>query len=332
MAEPLDSLAKLLSDYPNMGPGALVLAGATIGFTVGWGVWQARNSHLKQVNESLKEVLADKVPISSIAHLFRPRRPRLGPSIVAVCLVGAAIGAVIWYFQGIASSKTPVATVVHDPPTAEQIRQAAGEELAKVSKERDDLRGQNDSLKRENDNLRQAKLSPPPPTQSNLTADEIATKIEVWASIDRRMDDLARILNRGYSMLDTWVADARSNGVAEVQRAEELAASVSMYRTKLDNLRSTYIGFSDIAEALAEAAIPPGKPPIPGTLFDRLLRSTTGFAQELASVGNPLPDNLEDIMRARTGAVRRDLNAVREWQSTTRQTSNAKRSELEKSK
>jgi hypothetical protein len=166
--------------------------------------------------------------------------------------------------------------------------------------------------------LRRINPLPAQPPQSNLTADQIATKIDVWASIDQQMNSLARILNEGYSMLDTWVSNSRSDHAAATKRAQALAESVSQYRAQLDNLRRTYIEFPDIAETLKEAINPPGRPTEDSTIFDRLLRSTGGFAQELGSLGDPLPENLENVMRARAGAVRRDLNAVREWQSKTR--------------
>jgi hypothetical protein len=126
MVDLVETFDKLRLEYPTMSASALIAAGIGIGCTVGWLWWKQQNSHLKQVNEHLKDALAEKVPVGSIAHLLKTpgRRPKLGPAIVAICLVGVAIGAVIWYVQsGTASSVVP--TVVHDPPTDEQIKTAA---------------------------------------------------------------------------------------------------------------------------------------------------------------------------------------------------------------
>ncbi|MGB7101319.1 MAG: hypothetical protein WBD95_21450 [Xanthobacteraceae bacterium] len=246
MADPLDTLSTLLTDYPHMGPGALILAGASIGLAIGWVLWQQRNSHLKQVNDDLKDALAGKLPVESVAHLLKPRRSKLGPAIVTICLLGAAIGAIIWYFQS-APPLNAAATVVHDPPTAEQIKQAAGKELAKLGEERNDLRRQRDALQQQlqstiqqRDNaLRQANLPPAEPAPK-LSPSEIATKIGVWNTIDQRMNILSRLLNQGYILMDRWEENARSDRGNLAKNIGSLSASIEQFRSKLDELRNLY--------------------------------------------------------------------------------------------
>lgn len=158
----------------------------------------------------------------------------------------------------------------------------------------------------------------PSPPKSNLSATEIATKIGVWTSINRQMDDLAKLLNRGYPMHDTWLADVRSDRGTEIKNIEALGASFEIFRAKLDKLRELYVNDTDIATALRPVALPPGRPLPPYTIFRSLNNSIDALASELRGVNDPVPENIEATMFSFTGALKRSLDAMRDWQGEVR--------------
>jgi hypothetical protein len=116
-----------------------------------------------------------------------------------------------------------------------------------------------------------------------LNADEIETKIAIWKSIQLQMDDLTSIINRGNNMLATWARDFKSNPSNEIGIVNDLANYVTNFRAKLARMRDDYISYADVADTLNEVVISGGRPPVPGTVFDRLTRSIDGFAQVLRS-------------------------------------------------
>ena len=174
---------------------------------------------------------------------------------------------------------------------------------------------------------------PPPVTpfpQERLSSEDIATKIGVWRGVDQQLNDLARVLNAGYLMLDTWLPDTVASRLEEIKKVEALGASVVKLRADFERLRNAYVTYADIADTLKEVAISGGRPPIPGTVFDRLIRSIDAFATQLGTFSDQLPENFEDKMRPYVGALTRDLNLVREWQSTIRQAAAANEKQLSK--
>jgi hypothetical protein len=158
----------------------------------------------------------------------------------------------------------------------------------------------------------------PPSPKSNLSATEIATRIGVWNSINRQMDDLAKLLNKGYAIHDTWLVDARSDRGTEIKNIEALGASFETFRAKLDKLRDLYVNDTDIATALRPVALPPGRPLPPYTIFHSLNNSIEALASELRGVTDPVPENIEATMFSFTGAFKRSLDAMRDWQGEVR--------------
>jgi len=96
------------------------------------------------------------------------------------------------------------------------------------------------------------------------------------------------------------VARCPVQSVGGNNKAEALAKSVSNFRVKLETLRNSYFNYVDVAEALKEAAISGGRPQVPGSIFDRLLRSIDGFAQQVRS------DDHSSKSLTSIGALKRD--------------------------
>ena len=176
----------------------------------------------------------------------------------------------------------------------------------------------------------QTPQTPAQPSQADLSAEDIATKIDVWNSVNQQMNDLSKILNSGYVMLETWLLDAQSNRSAEIAKANTLESAVANFKVKLERLRNGYTNFPDIAAALQQTVISGGRPAVPGTIFDSLIRSIGAFQGQLGSLPDPLPPDLENEMRPYVGALRRDLNAVSDWQSKTGETARVQGSKLSK--
>jgi hypothetical protein len=325
MADPLDALSKLLSEYRDMTPVALVVTGISIGLAGGWAFWQQQNSNLRQENTSLKEAVAEKLPADLVAHLLTPRERILAKFVGATTLTGLILAG-IWYFQSSPATKA-VVTVIHVPATSEQIKQAAGGELAKLGEDRDDLRRQRDALQQQlqstiqqRDNaLRQANLPPAEPAPK-LTPAEIATKIGVWNAINQRMNALSALLNQGYASMDHWEERARLDRGGLTKNIGALAASIEQFRAKLDELRNLYGQDKEITTILLPVYVPGGRIAPTATIFLSLPNSLSQFSSHLRELPEPLPEDIGNEMIPYVGAVMRDLNAIRDWQSHVRQT------------
>lgn len=194
------------------------------------------------------------------------------------------------------------------------------------------LQDQIAALQRDNNSLRQARSLNGVPVQpsTSLSAADIATKIGVWQSVNQRMDDLAKILNEGYAMLDHWLPDAKSNRTDLINRANRLENAVQNFRIELDQLRNLYLKDADIAAALQAVYMPGGRVDPSYSVFTSLPNSIHGFAHHLQGLGDPLPASIENEMIPYVGAFRRDLNALRDWQSQVRQTAASQDAELSK--
>jgi hypothetical protein len=217
-------------------------------------------------------------------------------------------------------------------PSSELV--AAREQLTKVESLRDELQAKLNAALRERDaalKARDAAQSPTGPTtgpttypEQVLSAEDRAINVGVWQNIAQQLNELSRILNRGYTIVDTWLPDMQTNRAEELKKVQDLATAVSALRIKLDRLRASYFNYADIAEALKETSIPAGRPQVPGSIFDRLIRSTDGFGQELASPADPIPQDVESTMMSQVGALKRDLNAMREWQTAIQRVTSSK--------
>ena len=226
-------------------------------------------------------------------------------------------------YQRAIAPQTP--TVIHDPPTKEQMEAVAAPLRRQI--------GQLEAALRDMTRQRDAGLlnpqTPIPETSkptTNLNAEDIAAKIVVWKSIELKMDDLAPILNNGYNMLASWERDFRSEPSGEIEIVGKLTNSVADFRAKLARLRDNYLNYADIADALKEITISGGRPPVPGTIFDKLIRSSEAFAQELRSPSQ----NFEAEMTTYVGALKRDLDAIRDWRNTIARTAVSQAQELAK--
>jgi hypothetical protein len=147
------------------------------------------------------------------------------------------------------------------------------------------------------------------PAPFDLNANDIATRIVVWKSVGLQMDSLTTILNTGNNLLFTWVANFRADPPGTIGKIAEFANEVAAFRAKMARLRDNYISYPDIADALKETIISGGRPPVPGTIFDRLIRSSENLGQELHSP----PQDFEISLTPHVGALKRDLDAVIEW-------------------
>jgi hypothetical protein len=99
MFEGFTFFEKLRSDYPNMSASTLIFSGIVIGAIVAWLYWKREVSHLKNRVEHLKEALAGHAPSDAALAALAVRRPKVGPTIVFICLVGAVIGAAVWLVE-----------------------------------------------------------------------------------------------------------------------------------------------------------------------------------------------------------------------------------------
>lgn len=148
-------------------------------------------------------------------------------------------------------------------------------------------------------------------------AESITAKNSVWRSVGQQMTDLFNLLDQGDAMLDTWLADTQADRSAEMKKAQEFSAAAYNFRLKLESAHDSLAGdYADIAGYLKDTVRAPGRTPVPGSIFDQLIRSSDGFANEL----NSSPDHLEDRVTPRVHILRKDLQTVRNWERQLKQT------------
>jgi hypothetical protein len=178
------------------------------------------------------------------------------------------------------------------------------------------------------DALKHAGLSLPPTVDVPQTPLEIRTKITAWKNVDVTMKDLASLLDRGDEMLNTWFEDAQKDQSGEAARANDFAKAFRNVRLELENLHNRMAGkYPDIANPLKEAVRPPGRPPVPGTIFDQMAVTTVNFADELSTSANT-PDDLRDRVGSPADLLRNDLHEIRNWVHGILQTSKTNREAL----
>jgi hypothetical protein len=167
----------------------------------------------------------------------------------------------------------------------------------------------------------------PSTTPVALGPEDIRIKITIWESVERQMADLDTRLNRASELLDTWQSGfPKERG--EMRTLNGLSGSIHDIRKRLEGLRTSYTNYADVDAALKAATITPGAPMIPGSIFDQLIRSLDAFTQQLGSLVDPLPQDAETTMAPYVTAVRRNLNAVKAWQSDTQKIAATEREKL----
>jgi hypothetical protein len=314
MAEPFDSISKLLNDYPNVGAGTLATTCIGIGFGIGWLIWQQRNSHLKQVNDDLKDALAGKLPPDAVAHLLsRPRRARAIAILFAGALVG---GAGIGFLKG---ELRPLPTIIHDQPTTEQIKQAAGDELAKITKERDGLKNQNAALQRENESLLNGQAPPKSTSPQTRTPEEEAIRRGIWDSVvTGNLNALINAFNgldAAYSRWPRLVDEARGRHQLHDDVVNGIAGYVAASKD-LEILRSEYTNYADIADVLAQPNVP------------ELERTGQNFAEAVAKVPENPPQDFVVSLRPLAGAFRIQMDKTQNWLTQLSRAANQNRNAL----
>jgi ElaB/YqjD/DUF883 family membrane-anchored ribosome-binding protein len=248
--------------------------------------------------------------------------------LMAAVMLTLVVAALSPYIE---QRRWPFSTVIRDPPTDEDIDRATASIRMQLSGA---IEGQ-EELRRENERLRQAltrqqTAAPSISVSPNLSASDIATKIGVWKTIDQRMSDLSHLLDQGDDMLDHWAVNARSDRNNLAKNADALASSIQSFRAKLDELRNLYGKDTDIATALSPVYVPGGRVEPTATIFLSLPNSLTQFSSHLREMSDPLPENMETETIPFIGAVRRDLNALRDWQSQVRQIAAEENKQLSK--
>jgi hypothetical protein len=114
----------------------------------------------------------------------------------------------------------PFSIVFHEPPTQQQLAERAGPILAErdaALKERDDLVRQVAALTRQLNELAQRKTTPSAPQSPQFPVwsnDEIATRSDLWRSIQKQMNGLVLAYNFGDLQLSQWEEHRSAFGCA----------------------------------------------------------------------------------------------------------------------
>ena len=174
--------------------------------------------------------------------------------------------------------------------------------------------------------------TPTQPPLSGLSPEDIATQIGIWTLVDDRMNDLAKLLNRGYGQLDKWEENTKTDRNNEIANFNTLNGDFETFRRQLADFRDLYLNDPQIASVLAPVVIPGGRTSPSATIFLALRASIEQFMGQLANLKDGLTDaELERQMIPYVGALKRDLNAMRTWQGQVRNASVDQQKQLSKS-
>ncbi len=237
------------------------------------------------------------------------------------------------------------ATVIHDPPSNEDIAAATkpfreqntaiakqlGDALAERDMARSEAANSKSQLEEKRRELevaqaaleteRRSKALPSPQTAQPATsppmsAEEKAIKIEIWRGIDDQMTILAKALDQGFTLLDSWPTEIKSDRSKALKAATDFNTSLNEVKNTLQNIYTSYLNYGDVSDALNEVRYV--RAPYPMTVFDKISYSLGAFMHQLQILPEPLPQGFEGSVRLSSTALRRDINLALEWQSKTR--------------
>jgi hypothetical protein len=242
----------------------------------------------------------------------------------------------------------PFSTIIHDAPTAEDTSNAAEpirRQLRVATQERDTARSDAANLQSQLstkqhelevaqaalDAERRSKVAPSPQIAQpvappQMGAEEKSTRTEIWKGVDEQMTVLAKALNQGYALLDSWPTDIKSDRPKTMKAASDFNIAMNDVKNTLQNIYTSYLDYGDIAEALRESSYI--RSPTPATVFDKISYSLGAFMHQLQILPEPLPRDFEGPVKLSATALRRDITSALGWQSKTRKTAADKINEL----
>ena len=122
----------------------------------------------------------------------------------------------------------------------------------------------------------------PAGTTKKLSPEEIAATITAWRSVVEYMNDFEGLLNIGDELSNSWTFLMQTDSSRAISEAAGLAQNIYNFRIKLESLHDSYAGvYPDISDKLNIAVRSGGRAPVPGTLFDQLVRATSNFSDGL---------------------------------------------------
>jgi hypothetical protein len=156
------------------------------------------------------------------------------------------------------------------------------------------------------------------PQKNALSQADVSTKLAIWDSVaTRHMDEFARALNQAYTVQGNWDAADNGNRLYFLQRFQSYRQSFVEASEKLDKLRQEYPQYVDVSEALKQPRMPD------------LLSAFDAFVKGYGTDADNPPEYYARTMRPLTGELKRQLDLVREWQSSLRQLATTKQKELQ---
>jgi hypothetical protein len=146
----------------------------------------------------------------------------------------------------------------------------------------------------------------PASPESKMSADEIATKIDIWQSVEGQMNDFTNVLNKGTALLKNWPERLKVNRAAFTSEIVDFRNGFGLVQSRLGDLRATYPTYSDVANALTQREA------------DVLARTIQNFLNAVSSLPSDLPENYESVIRPYAGGLNREIAMVANWVSVTR--------------
>jgi hypothetical protein len=258
------------------------------------------------------------------------KRRKVKKQMLVIFGVGAAVLGIVCAVVGGAllfvARSLPNEAVAETSLPADQTKiESLQRDIEALKHDRDVAIQQRDAAIQQRDVANHQPLAPPkltaPKEQAStesLSAEDIATKIDIWRSVNNQMNDFARALNQGYAVIDGLSNRIRNDKIGYQSDIIKFRDAYQTSINSLNSLRDAYSGYSDVYEALDP------------NVHVKLSRSIMGFYSAIESLSTPVPDNYENSIRPYTGALKRDLDAIRDWQSALRQTATSKGAELSK--
>jgi hypothetical protein len=209
------------------------------------------------------------------------------------------------------------------PPTANGFTQAQVD-IAKITApviaERDAAIKERDAAIKERDAARQGVTSAPPVTpqtpQPKWSDQEIATRSDLWHSIQNAMNVVVNAYNVGDQVLNQWEGLIPSDKNEYLKRLADFRKRVSDAADGIQRLRTDYPSFQDVFTTIDQPYLGP------------LLNSIDELSQAISALPEPLPLGYETKIRPLAGAVRVQMQNYLQWISSVRSTAGGKLNEL----
>jgi hypothetical protein len=159
--------------------------------------------------------------------------------------------------------------------------------------------------------------SPTTEVQRKLNADDISAKIGVWDSANAPLNDLTTSIGQGYSIVEDWKADVKTDRPALQKALVEVRNGIDQCIQELSRINNTYSEYQDIMTDLNWKK-----------KITKLYDVTNDLLYQISIIPPALPPDFEHRLKSYVDALKTALDDAKNWQADTQKLSVERRNEL----